>query len=76
MLDRKVVYDINKDEPLTCGRRNKSSTHKLQLGGTGIQPDHATFITEPDGTVKLKALNEKAMEHIRINGHKVQKING
>ena len=29
MLDRKVVYDIKSDEPLTCGRRGKTSSHKL-----------------------------------------------
>ena len=29
MLDRKVIYDIKSGEPLTCGRRNKKSTHKL-----------------------------------------------
>ena len=29
MLDRKVVYDIKDGEPLTCGRRNKQSGHKL-----------------------------------------------
>jgi hypothetical protein len=40
MLDRKVIYDIKATEALTCGRRNKSSGHKLQLGGTGITPDH------------------------------------
>ena len=39
MLDRKVCYDIKSAEPLTCGRRNKKAIHKLQLGGTGIQPD-------------------------------------
>lgn len=29
MLDRKVIYDIKEGEPLTCGRRNKNSKHKL-----------------------------------------------
>ena len=29
LLDRKVVYDIKEDEPLTCGRRNRTSTHRL-----------------------------------------------
>lgn len=33
MLDRKVVYAIDGEQPLTCGRRQKTSTHKLQLGG-------------------------------------------
>ena len=42
-LDRKVVYDINEGEPLSCGRRAKTSNHRLQLGGTGIEPEHATF---------------------------------
>ena len=29
MLDRRVIYDIGKDEPLICGRRNKNSSNKL-----------------------------------------------
>jgi len=29
MLDRKVVYDMTDGQPLTCGRRNKASSHKL-----------------------------------------------
>lgn len=43
LLDRKVVYDIKADEALTCGRRQKGSQHKLQLGGTGIQQNHCRF---------------------------------
>jgi len=39
MLDRKVIYDIKEGEALTCGRRNKKSNHRLQLGGVGIEPD-------------------------------------
>jgi hypothetical protein len=76
MLDRKVIYDIDAKDGLMCGRRNKNSTHKLQLGGTGIEVDHACFSNEPDGSVKLKAVNEKAMQHIRINGHLIKIING
>jgi kinesin family member 13 len=76
MLDRKVFYDIDEKEPLMCGRRNKNSTHKLQLGGTGIEPDHAMFSVEPDGSVRCKAITEKAMKHIRINGELIKIING
>jgi len=76
MLDRKVVYDIKADEPLTCGRRNKAATHKLQLGGTGITPDHCTFVTEADGTVRFKPLNEKAMEHCKVNGIALKSMEG
>jgi hypothetical protein len=47
MLDRKVQYDIKPDEELYCGRRNKNSTHKLQLGGIGILPDHCKFKLGP-----------------------------
>lgn len=36
MLDRKAIYDIKDGEPLTCGRRSKNTSHKLQLGGTGL----------------------------------------
>ena len=60
MLDRKVVYDIKTDEPLTCGRRGKTSSHKLQLGGTGIMPDHCIFENTEEG-VKLKPLAEAAI---------------
>jgi len=76
MLDRKVIYDIKADEPLTCGRRNKSASHKLQLGGTGITPDHCQFITEPDGTVRFKPLDAKAMEHCKVNGVSLTSMDG
>jgi hypothetical protein len=56
LLDRKVVYDI-KAEGLTCGRRNKASKHKLQLGGSGIEVDHACFETQADGRIRVKPLN-------------------
>lgn len=29
MLDRKVIYTINKTEALTCGRRNNDKNHKI-----------------------------------------------
>jgi hypothetical protein len=29
MLDRKVVYSINKSEALTCGRRGNEKNHKI-----------------------------------------------
>ena len=61
MLDRKVFYDIDANEPLMCGRRNKNSSHKLQLGGTGIEPDHCSFTVEPNGTVRCKPITQKAM---------------
>lgn len=76
MLDRKVIYDIKSDEPLTCGRRNKAASHKLQLGGTGITPDHCQFITEPDGTVRFKPLDKKAMEHCKVNGVSLTSMDG
>lgn len=75
LLDRKVVYDIKEGEPLTCGRRSKGSNHKLQLGGTGVQPDHAQFETTPEG-IRLKPLNEKAMEHIKVNGKPFTSMDG
>lgn len=76
MLDRKVIYDIKPDEALTCGRRNKTAQHKLQLGGTGITPDHCTFITEADGTVRFKPLDAKAMEHCKVNGMALTDMEG
>jgi len=67
-LDRKVVYDIKADEPLKCGRRSKTSSHKLQLGGAGIEPDHCNFETQPDGSVKVCPISDKAMKNVRVNG--------
>ena len=67
-LDRKVIYDIKPSEPVICGRRNKHSTHKLQLGGTGIEPEHCKFETLPNGSLKVIPLCERAMENIKING--------
>jgi len=62
MLDRKVQYDIKPDEELYCGRRNKNSTHKLQLGGIGILPDHCKFKLGPKQTfVFLTPLDAKAV---------------
>jgi len=76
MLDRKVIYDIKPEDPLTCGRRNKATSHKLQLGGTGITPDHCTFITEADGSVRFKPLDAKAMEHCKVNGVSLTSMDG
>ena len=67
-LDRKVIYDIKSDEPLVCGRRNKNSDHKLQLGGAGIEPDHCNFVTMPDGSVMVVPISDKAMANVRVNG--------
>ena len=76
LLDRKVVYKIDDpDEPLTVGRRAKGSSHKLQLGGSGIQPNHAKFVPGEDG-VRLVPDNEKAMEHIRVNGKVITSMEG
>lgn len=70
MLDRKAIYDIKEGEDLTVGRRSKASSHKLQLGGTGIQTDHCSFCTT-DGETTVQALNAKGAEQLRINGKKV-----
>lgn len=75
-LDRKVTYDIKEGEPLTAGRRNKQSKHKLQLGGTGIFPEHCSFVHQADGTVLLKPLDPKAMEHVKINGIALTNMDG
>lgn len=69
MLDRKVQYDIKPGEPLFCGRRNKNSNFKLQLAGTGIQPEHCKMLLGPKLTfVFLTPLNEKAVSQIKVNG--------
>lgn len=67
-LDRKVLYDIKEGEPLKCGRRNKQSNHKLQLGGAGIEPDHCHFVLQDDGTVKVSPISDKAMKNVKVNG--------
>ena len=69
MLDRKVFYDITAEAPLTCGRRGKGVAHKLQLGGTGIVPNHCK-IEMINGTwpCMIVPLDEKALPHIRVNG--------
>lgn len=69
MLDRKVQYDIKPGEALYCGRRNKNSSFKLQLGGTGILPEHCKFSLGPNETsLYLTPLDPKAIAQIRING--------
>ena len=76
LLDRKVIYDIPLENPLTCGRRKKDSEHKLQLGGMGIEPDHCKFIQAEDGTVTIIPLCTKAMNYIKVNGSNVQNRDG
>jgi len=71
MLDRKAIYDIKAGCDLTAGRRSKASSHKLQLGGVGIQTDHCVFSTSEDGTTTITACNGKAADQLRINGKKV-----
>ena len=68
-LDRKVFYDIQPDQALTCGRRNKNASHKLQLAGVGVEPNHCSFNTNDDGTVQLLPDSEKAAKNIKVNGH-------
>lgn len=76
MLDRKVIYEIKEGGPeLTCGRRNKKSEHKLQLGGSGMQPDHCSFLKVEDGCL-LKPLCEAAIKQIRVNGKPLESIEG
>ena len=69
MLDRKVFYDISAESALTCGRRNKAATHRLQLGGTGITKDHCKIeMINGKWPCMLIPLDEKALPHIRVNG--------
>lgn len=73
MLDRKVQYDIKPGQDLYCGRRNKNSNFKLQLGGIGIQPEHCKFRLGPKFTfVFLTPLDPKACSQIRVNGKKLK----
>mmetsp|Transcript_1275 Transcript_1275/g.1527 ORF Transcript_1275/g.1527 Transcript_1275/m.1527 type:complete len:579 (+) Transcript_1275:943-2679(+) len=76
LLDRKVIYSINDTEPLTCGRRKKGSDHKLQLGGTGIEPEHCKFEHQADGSVKLIPLVTKSMKNIKVNGKCIEDRDG
>ena len=69
LLDRQVKYFITKGECLTCGRRNAKSNHKLQLSGLHIYKDHCKFELDAESKFLLvTALEEKANEHVRING--------
>lgn len=61
MLDRKVFYEIKPGDPLYCGRRNKNSSFKLQLGGTGIAPEHCKFSIAGNGDVFVTPLDPKAI---------------
>jgi hypothetical protein len=74
MLDRKAIYDIKIGESLTAGRRSKASSHKLQLGGVGIQTDHVVFECNEEGETTIKACNTAAADYLRINGKKVGSI--
>lgn len=74
MLDRKAIYDIKIGESLTAGRRSKASSHKLQLGGVGVQTDHVVFECDEEGNTTLKACNTAAADQLRVNGKKVGSI--
>ena len=76
MLDRMVVYDIPETLGLTCGRRGKNSSHKLQLGGSGIQKDHAKFKRTLEGQVRVTALSPEAIPFIKINGKPLESLEG
>lgn len=75
-LDRKVVYQIKEDIPLTCGRRAKDATHKMKLGGVGIEVNHCSFETAPESNVLLKPLSDKALPNIKINGFMLTDMKG
>jgi kinesin family protein 13 len=76
MLDRKVTYDIAGGSPLTCGRRNKKASHRLQLGGVGVEPEHCAFELMEDGNVKLTALSDKSLKNVKVNGEALIAMSG
>jgi hypothetical protein len=43
MLDRKVFYSLDKDEPIYVGRKTGNPKPVVTLGGIGIQANHASF---------------------------------
>jgi hypothetical protein len=42
------------------------------LGGVGIQRNHAYFQQNDDGFIFIKANDDEALEHISINGDRIQ----
>jgi hypothetical protein len=78
MLDRKVFYDITAECPLTCGRRGKEVSHKLQLGGMGICTNHLKIemIDGKSWPCRIVPLEEGALQYTRVNGSLIPSMEG
>lgn len=60
---------------MTCGKRVKGTTHKIQLAGALIQKDHVKFVKK-DNEVWIIPLCKEAMPEISVNGLDISKIEG
>ena len=70
-LSHKLRYQLS-DLPVYVGRKHGNPPPQIILSGIGISLNHAIF--EKDGDdILLKANDDKALEHIFINGKKISR---
>ena len=57
--------------PVYVGRKTGHPEPQIILRAIGIRPNHAYFQQKDDGFIYLKATEEEALDHILINGGKM-----
>lgn len=58
--------------PVYVGRKNGDPKPSIVLGGVGIRNNHAIFQQKDDGFIYLMATEPEALEHILVNGQKLE----
>ena len=67
MLTGKIFHKIEEKNDLRVGRKQGDPVPEIVLAAIGIQDNHAVFTME-NGEVTLKALDDNALDFIRVNG--------
>jgi pSer/pThr/pTyr-binding forkhead associated (FHA) protein len=74
-LDRKVFYDMTKQEATFVGRKNGDPEPQVVLGGIGIQSNHAVFEKTKNGYL-LKPTSAASLDQISVNGKRLTSKDG
>ena len=75
LIDRKIVYNLEKKDATLVGRKSSKPASDIVLGGIGIQKDHATFSKRKDGYY-LVPKSVEALDNIFVNGRKIESLKG
>lgn len=70
ILNRKIFLDLSKNTNAMVGRKKGGVRPLVELGGVGIQADHAIFKTSGNST-EVVPQSEEACKHIYINGDRL-----